>query len=63
MPYAFAEEGQLSEVRNSWARDAEEEDAAATTSCLTSVTERVEGAMRRSRVNCLAIPPVAVGGC
>ena len=36
--------------RNFWARSAEEEDAAATTSCLTSETLRVEGSMRRSFV-------------
>lgn len=43
--------GALIEVRNSWARDWEEEDAAATMVWLTSVTDRLEGFVRRSLAN------------
>jgi hypothetical protein len=52
-------DGALRAVKKSWAREAEVEDAAATTWWRTSWTERVLGSMRRSLVNCLAIPPVA----
>jgi hypothetical protein len=58
-PWAFAEEGAERSCRKAWAREVEVDDAAATTSWRTSCTERVLGAMSRSFVNCLAIPPVA----
>jgi hypothetical protein len=42
--------GRLREVRKSWARDKEVEDAAATTSWRMSLAERVVGSIRRSFV-------------
>lgn len=58
----MAEEGALRSVRKVWAREADVDDAAAATEWWTSCTERVDGEMRRSLVNCLAMPPVAVEG-
>jgi hypothetical protein len=43
-------EGAPTSVRKDWARDAEEEDAAATTSWRMSVTSRDAGLVRRSFV-------------
>ena len=48
VPYAFASFGVLMSLRNSSARDLEEEDAAATIVWVTSETPRVFGSQRRS---------------
>ena len=42
------EPGTLQSAQNFFARSAEDEDATATTSCLTSETSREEGSIRRS---------------
>ena len=49
-PYAFAEGEQPQFLRNCSAREVEVEEAAATTSCATSLASRVEGSIRRSLV-------------
>ena len=49
-PYAFAEDEQPQFLRNCFAREVEVEEAAATTSCATSLASRVEGSIRRSLV-------------
>ena len=47
----MAEEGHLQVSRNCLAREADEEEAAAVTVCLTSETARVEGSIIRSLPN------------
>ena len=49
-PYAFVEDEQPQSLRNCSAREADVEEAAATTSCATSLASRVEGSIRRSLV-------------
>ena len=53
-PYAAAPSGTLHSWRNFLARSAEEEDATALTSCLTSETSRVEGSRIKSFTNTVA---------